>query len=119
MVRSHLKYGDGLLPLQLPDSFRVDVLSPKTTVQSKGDEAVIESAMNQPIAEPPLHDLVRPGMNVAVGLTKADADMMEFAYFESLEAAVQGAHEETGGSDIAVLTHGGISWPYLARSESR
>jgi len=323
-----LRYGDGVLPLRLPDSFRVDVLSPKTIDQSKGDEAVIESAMNQPIAAPLLHNLVRPGMNVAVivddltrptpiarmlpvvlrqlahaglsrkrikivvalgthrpltteelqkrlggtiasdyvlvnvdcqdrsqfffmgntsggvparinrtvseaelriglgmivphtdtgfsggakiilpgvcahdtiiafhmrqvdgppvrignetaplrlelerfvaekipldfilnvvldvdekiyaavaghyvdahrkgcraaeevygirislvsyGLTKADADMMKFAYFESLETAVQSAHEETGGSDIAILTHGGISWPYLTRPD--
>ena len=48
---------------------------------------------------------------------KADADMMKVAYFESLEAAVQSAHEETGGSDIAILTHGGISWPYLTRPD--
>jgi lactate racemase len=61
-----LKYGDEVLPLRLPDSFRVDILSPRTIVQSKGDESVIESAMNSPIATPPLHRLVEPGINVAV-----------------------------------------------------
>ncbi len=61
-----LKYGDGLLSLRLPESFRVDLLSPKTMAVPAGDDAVIESALNRPIAVLPLEKWVEPGMTAAV-----------------------------------------------------
>ena len=85
-------------------------------------QMMTDKALPDPVACALAYDISRLRKNIRIslvsyGLTKADADMMKVAYFESLEAAVQSAHEETGGSDIAILTHGGISWPYLTRPD--
>jgi len=71
-----------------------------------------------PVACALAYDIARIRQNIRIslvshGLTRADAGRMGFGCFETLEAAVHHACEDSGGTDIGVLTHGGISWPYL------
>jgi hypothetical protein len=71
-----------------------------------------------PVACALAHDIARLRENIRIGLvsdglTRSVADRMKFSYFETIEVAVQSAYEQGGGTDIGVLTHGGISWPYL------
>ena len=92
--------------------------TPETLKQMMADKA-----LQDPVACALAYDISRLRKNfrislVSHGLTKTDAGRMKFDYFETLEAAVESAHVETGGSDIAILTHGGISWPYLGRSDA-
>lgn len=51
---------------------------------------------------------------VSSGLSEEDAETMGFAYFKTLESAVRNACERSGESSLAIITHGGVCWPFKA-----
>jgi nickel-dependent lactate racemase len=59
---------------------------------------------------------IKAGLNISVvssGLSAADVKTMGFAYFKTLENAIQNACEQSGESSVGIITHGGVAWPYV------
>jgi len=65
-MRIKLAYGRTGLPLELDDPLNVTVVEPSFVPALPDPEAVVRSALRQPIGSPPLRDIVRPGMRVGV-----------------------------------------------------
>jgi nickel-dependent lactate racemase len=61
-----LAYGKTGLPVELDDSLNVTVVEPTFVPALADPEAAVRDALRAPIGSPPLRDLVRPGMRVAV-----------------------------------------------------
>lgn len=60
---------------------------------------------------------IKESLNISVvssGLSAADAKTMGFTYFKTLENAIHYACEQSGASSVGIITHGGVSWPYMA-----
>ncbi len=63
-MKVHLAYGRDGLDVELPDS--AHVLLPERVPTLADPAAAVQAALRQPIASPPLRDLVRPGQTAAI-----------------------------------------------------
>ena len=66
MAEINLPYGNGLLPVNIPDALLGEIVSPHPVVAAPNPEAMIELALAEPIGAPPLEQLVYSGQKVAV-----------------------------------------------------
>ncbi|SNS37809.1 Nickel-dependent lactate racemase [Geodermatophilus pulveris] len=66
-MRVHLAYGEHGLPVDLPDD-RTTVVEPRYVPGAPDPMAVLRSALREPVAGPPLRDIVRPGQKVAISV---------------------------------------------------
>ncbi|HID28720.1 MAG TPA: DUF2088 domain-containing protein [Desulfobacterales bacterium] len=66
MARIDLPYGDGLLPIEIPDSHLGERVSPFGVSAPVDPDKVIQTALDHPEGTPPLENLVKPGQRVAV-----------------------------------------------------
>ena len=65
-MRLTLAYGKSGLPLELPDDWRVTVIEPRYVPGLPNPAAALTAALRQPIAAPPLREVVRPEHRVGV-----------------------------------------------------
>lgn len=56
---------------------------------------------------------------VSHGLSRQDADTMGFGYFETVESALMNAMTKTCANRGAIVTHGGVSWPYMEKMQHK
>ena len=61
-----LPYGKSLLSATIPDEWLGLVVLPKDIPPCKDVQELVQDALNAPIGSPPLRDLIRPGMQVAI-----------------------------------------------------
>jgi nickel-dependent lactate racemase len=66
-MRVHLAYGESGLDIDLP-SGRTTVIKPAYTAAAPDQPAVLRAALRDPIAGPPLRDVVRRGQTVAISV---------------------------------------------------
>jgi nickel-dependent lactate racemase len=67
-MKINLAYGEGLLPIELPDG-RTTVIQPSHQPGLPDEKAALLSALTQPIGSPPLRQRIRPGHKVCVIFT--------------------------------------------------
>lgn len=67
-MKIHLAYGQGHLSIDLPDD-RTTVIEPSHTPGLPNERSALLSALDQPIAAPPLRNWLRPGARVCIGFT--------------------------------------------------
>lgn len=65
-MRLTLAYGKNGLPLELPDAWRATVVEPRYVPGLPDPAAALTAALRQPIAAPPLREVVRSGQRVGV-----------------------------------------------------
>lgn len=65
-MRVRLAYGKEGLWIELPDDLEVKILEPKFVPGLPDEEGAIRKALREPIASPPLRELVRPSDTVAI-----------------------------------------------------
>ena len=66
MAEIDLPYGNGLLPINIADTFLGEVVSPHPVRAASDPEEVIQTALAKPIGTPPLEQLVKKGQRVSV-----------------------------------------------------
>lgn len=66
MVKVRLAYGKEGLWIELPDDLEVKILEPRFVPGLPDEEEAIRKALREPIASPPLKELVRPSDTVAI-----------------------------------------------------
>ncbi|RKQ90301.1 nickel-dependent lactate racemase [Solirubrobacter pauli] len=66
-MKVRLAYGVGGLEVELPDD-RTTVVEPAYHEGAPDEAAVLRDALRQPVAGPPLRELVRPGVKVAISM---------------------------------------------------
>ncbi len=66
MTQINLPYWNGLLPINIPDTFLGEVVSPNSVMAASDPEEVIQTALAKPIGTPPLEQLVKKGQRVSV-----------------------------------------------------
>ena len=66
-MRVHLAYGESGLDVDLPDH-RTTVVEPRYVPGAPDPGAVLRSALREPVAGPPLREIVRPGQHVAISM---------------------------------------------------
>ena len=66
MTQFNLPYGNGILPINIPDTFLGQVVSPHSVKAAANPEDMIQSALAEPIGTPPLEQLVHFGQKIAV-----------------------------------------------------
>ncbi|MFD2090010.1 nickel-dependent lactate racemase [Blastococcus deserti] len=90
-MRIELAYGESGLAVDLPDD-RTTVIEPRYLPGAPDPAAVLRSALREPVAGPPLRELVRPGQTVAISIcdgTRAQPrDLMVPAVLEELAGIV-------------------------------
>jgi len=65
-VDIHLDYGKSGLTITLPDKADITVVSPRYIPPLPDPAAALRAALAEPVASPPLRDLVKPGDTVAI-----------------------------------------------------
>ncbi len=65
-MRIDLPYGPRSLPLEVPEHVPLQVLRPNFPQPPADEEAMLDEALDQPIASPPLEAIVRRGQRVAL-----------------------------------------------------
>lgn len=65
-MRVDLAYGDGRLPVELPDGSTV--IAPRFVPRAADEHAEVVGALRRPTAGPPLRELVRRGQRVAISI---------------------------------------------------
>ena len=65
-MRLTLAYGKSGLPLELPDDWRATVIEPRYVPGLPDPAAALTAALRQPIAAPPLREVVRPEHRVGI-----------------------------------------------------
>lgn len=65
-MKVRLAYGKEGLWVELPDDLEVEVIEPRFVPGLPDEEAAIRKALREPIASPPLRELVRPSDTVAI-----------------------------------------------------
>jgi nickel-dependent lactate racemase len=66
-VKVRLAYGAGGLEVELPDD-RTTVVEPAYHAGAEDERAVLVQALREPVSGPPLKDLAKPGMKVAISI---------------------------------------------------
>jgi nickel-dependent lactate racemase len=66
-VRVELRFGDGILPVEVPAD-RATVIAPAKQVPAGDARALVVEALRRPVAGPPLRQRVRPGQRVAISV---------------------------------------------------
>lgn len=66
MTQIKLPYGNGVLPINIPEPFLGEVVSPHCVMAASDPEEVIQTALAKPIGTPPLEQLVKKGQRVSV-----------------------------------------------------
>ncbi|HWK26386.1 MAG TPA: nickel-dependent lactate racemase [Solirubrobacter sp.] len=66
-MKVQLAYGVGGLEVELPDK-RTTVVEPSYHAGASDQRAVLHAALRAPVAGPPLRELARPGMKVAISM---------------------------------------------------
>src|SRR6266571_4690604 len=67
-MKVNLAYGQGYLPIELPDR-QTTVIEPSHTAGLADERAAIWRALDQPIGAKPLRDLVQPGQKICITFT--------------------------------------------------
>jgi nickel-dependent lactate racemase len=112
-MKVELAYGSGRLPVELPGD-RTTVITPSHPEPAPDPHAAVVTALREPVAGPPLRDVVRGGGTVAISIcdgTRAQPrDIVLPAILDELEGSV-------APDDIVVLvatgTHRGNTEPEL------
>lgn len=65
-MRIRLAYGKEGLWVEIPDDLEVEVIEPRFIPGLPDEEGAIRKALREPIASPPLRELVRPSDSVAI-----------------------------------------------------
>src|SRR4051812_38352383 len=60
-------YGSGRLPVRVPAD-RTTIVRPRHRTAAPDPRAALRTALREPVAGPPLRDLVRPGQRVAISV---------------------------------------------------
>ena len=106
-MKVRLAYGVGGLEVELPDD-RTTVVEPAYHAGAEDEAAVLREALRRPVAGPPLRELAKPGMKVAISMcdgTRAQPrDKMIPAVLEEL-----GVPDEDVVILVATGTHRGNS----------
>ncbi|GAB2908152.1 nickel-dependent lactate racemase [Rhodococcus aerolatus] len=84
-----LAYGQTGLTVAFPAD-RTTVVSPKETPAAPDTAAELRRALREPVAGPPLRDLVRPGQSIAVSLCDATRPQPREAMVRALLAELEG-----------------------------
>ena len=76
------------------------------------------SQPKDPVACALAYDITRLKKNlnidlVSLGLGHEEAKIMGFNYFATIGSALENAMEVTGTDRAAIITHGGVCWPYV------
>ncbi|MBE2320600.1 nickel-dependent lactate racemase [Solirubrobacter sp. CPCC 204708] len=66
-MKVRLAYGVGGLEVELPDD-RTTVVEPAYHAGAPDEAAVLRAALREPVAGPPLRELARPGMKIAISM---------------------------------------------------
>ncbi len=92
-MRVGLAYGDGRLAVDLPAGAELTVVEPTFQPRVADPSAALHAALRQPVAGPPLRDVVQPGQTVAISMcdgTRAQPrHLMIPAVLEELEGVVR------------------------------
>lgn len=96
-VKVRLAYGVGGLEVELPDD-RTTVVEPAYHAGASDEAAVLRAALREPVAGPPLRELARPGMKVAIS-------MCDGTRAQPREKMIPAVLEELGvpDSDVVIL----------------
>ncbi len=62
----NLKYGEGQVPVEIPDSISTDIIEPSSLPAVKGLDDAFESALENPVGSPPLRQLIPASGEVAI-----------------------------------------------------
>ena len=114
-MRVQLAYGEQGLTVDLPDD-RTTVVEPRYVPGAADPAAVLRSALREPVAGPPLREIVRPGQKVAISVcdgTRAQPrDLMVPAVLAELDGIVDRddvvtltAEDEDGGSGVEQMLY--------------
>ena len=106
-MRIRLAYGEEGLEVDLPDD-RTTVVEPRFAPPAPDPAAVLRGALHEPVAGPPLRDIVRPGQTVAISIcdgTRAQPRrLMVPAVLEALDGVAR-------AEDVVVLVATGTHRP--------
>lgn len=98
-MRVHLAYGETGLDVELPDA-RTTIVEPRYGEPAADPAAALRRAVREPVAGPPLRELVRPGQTVAIavcdGTRPQPRRLMVPAVLDELDGIVR-------REDVAVL----------------
>jgi nickel-dependent lactate racemase len=107
MAEINLPYGNGLLPINIPDTFLGEVVSPHSVMAASDPKAMIQTALAKPIGTPPLEQLVKNDQRVAVIIDditrETPTNLMLPPILERLQAA--GVSRDDISIVIALGTH--------------
>ncbi len=66
MTSLNLPYGEGVLPVTIPDEYLGEIIFPSNVNPAQEPTRLIQEAINNPFGSPPLSKLVKPGQKIAV-----------------------------------------------------
>ena len=84
----HLAYGSDGLDIDLPAS--ATVIVPRTRAAAADPSAALRNAIRQPVAGPPLRDLLSPGQRVAISVCDVTRPQPRAIMLEALREAFEG-----------------------------
>jgi nickel-dependent lactate racemase len=103
-MRLRLDYGVNGLEVELPDE-RVTVIEPSFRPEVPNPQAALNTALNSPIASPPLRQLVRRGQTVAISVCDITRAQPRREMLEALFAEMPDVRAEDVTILIATGTH--------------